>query len=172
VNDSCQEERTLEINRLRHETGSRHPDVPWRRAACATDTKAVWTASSLFGAAPEMHFCMAILHIIPDGTETFARIPVGSPVFNGPKYPALQQLIGGLFGADLVGVAWQVRQLRRNKPTAKQGVSFACTRSVNPRCLPLNRRKGKHGCRVSRGPGVIRKCPLAATATRSYHGRI
>ena len=40
-----------------------------------------------------------------------------SPVFNELADSALQQLIDGLFGAKLVGVALQVRQLRRNKPT-------------------------------------------------------
>jgi hypothetical protein len=93
--------------------------------ACATDTKTAWTASSLFGAAPNIQLCMAFLHMIPGGTETFTRIPVDSPVFNGPEDPAQQQLIGGLFGAYLGGVALQVRQLRRNKPTAKRGVSVA-----------------------------------------------
>lgn len=75
--------------------------------------------------APLGYTTTLFLHLIPGVTETFTRIPVGSPVFNGPEDPALQQLIGGLFGAYLVGVALQVRQLRRNKPVAKQGVSIA-----------------------------------------------
>jgi len=76
-------------------------------------------------AASAIQLCMALLHMIPDVTETFTRIPVGSPVFNGPEDPALEQLIGGLFGAYLVDVALRVRQLRRKEPTAKQGVAVA-----------------------------------------------
>jgi len=51
-------------------------------------------------------------HMIPGVTETFTRVPAGSPVFAGPEDPALQKVVGALFVVFLVGAVLQVRRLR------------------------------------------------------------
>ncbi|QPF74035.1 hypothetical protein G8A07_14665 [Roseateles sp. DAIF2] len=50
-------------------------------------------------------------HMIPGMTETFTRLPVGSPWFSGPEDPKLQQVIGLILLAFLVLMAWQVRRI-------------------------------------------------------------
>jgi uncharacterized membrane protein len=58
------------------------------------------------------------LHFIPGLTETFTRLPAGSPLFSSPEDPALQKVIGGVFLLFLLGATLQVRRLRgRHKPT-------------------------------------------------------
>lgn len=54
-------------------------------------------------------------HMIPGLTETFTRLPVGAPLFNGPDDPALQKLVGMFFLLLLVGCALQVRRLRAGR---------------------------------------------------------
>lgn len=51
-------------------------------------------------------------HFIPGLTETFTRLPVGSPLFSSPEDPALQKAVGVLFVLFLVGATLQVRRLR------------------------------------------------------------
>ncbi len=51
-------------------------------------------------------------HMIPGFTETFTRLPAGSPLFSSPDDPALQKVIGVVFVVFLVGVVLQVRRLR------------------------------------------------------------
>ena len=52
-------------------------------------------------------------HMIPGMTETFTRLPAGSPLFTGPDDPMLQKVIGALFVVFLVGATLQVLHLRR-----------------------------------------------------------
>lgn len=52
-------------------------------------------------------------HLIPALNETFTRIPVGAPFFTGPEDPRLQRLFGFVFLAYLLGIALQVRRIRR-----------------------------------------------------------
>lgn len=51
-------------------------------------------------------------HFIPGATETFTRLPLGSPLFSSPEDPALQKVVGVLFLLFLVGATLQVRRLR------------------------------------------------------------
>jgi uncharacterized membrane protein len=51
-------------------------------------------------------------HLIPGATETFTRLPAGSPVFSSPDDPALQKVVGGFFVLLVVGCVLQVRRLR------------------------------------------------------------
>jgi len=52
------------------------------------------------------------LHFIPGTTETFTRVPAGTPLFSGPEDPALAKTIGVLFLIFVVGAALQVRRMR------------------------------------------------------------
>lgn len=54
-------------------------------------------------------------HLIPGVTETFTRVPAGTPLFTGPDDPALQKLVGLLFLLFLLGAGWQVRRLRAGR---------------------------------------------------------
>ncbi|RZL90261.1 MAG: hypothetical protein EOP82_16045 [Variovorax sp.] len=51
-------------------------------------------------------------HMIPGVTETFTRLPTGSPVFANADDPGLQKVIGPIFVVFLVGAFLQVRRLR------------------------------------------------------------
>jgi uncharacterized membrane protein len=53
-------------------------------------------------------------HLIPGATETFTRLPAGSPVFSSPDDPALQKVVGGFFVLLVVGCVLQARRLRAN----------------------------------------------------------
>lgn len=56
-------------------------------------------------------------HMIPGVTETFTRIPAGSPVFANADDPGLQKVIGPIFILFLIGALLQVRRLRAaNRP--------------------------------------------------------
>jgi uncharacterized membrane protein len=55
-------------------------------------------------------------HMIPGLTETFTRLPQGSPVFSGPDDPALQKLVGLFFVLFVIGAILQVRRLRAAQP--------------------------------------------------------
>lgn len=60
-------------------------------------------------------------HWIPAFTETGTRFPAGAALFSSPEDPALQKLIGAAFLLFLVGLAIQlrhVRKLRRRSTTA------------------------------------------------------
>lgn len=52
-------------------------------------------------------------HMIPGFTETLTRLPVGAPWAASPEAANLQALIGGVFVLFLVGLALQLRALRR-----------------------------------------------------------
>ena len=51
-------------------------------------------------------------HMIPGMTETFTRLPLGSPLFHSPEDPALQTTVSVFFLIFLVGAALQVRRLQ------------------------------------------------------------
>jgi uncharacterized membrane protein len=51
-------------------------------------------------------------HMIPGVTETFTRLPAGAPVFSSPDDPALQKVVGVLFGVLIVGCVLQALRLR------------------------------------------------------------
>lgn len=57
-----------------------------------------------------------LFHMIPALTETFTRIPVGSPLFSSPEDPALEKIIGLFVLAFIVGATLQVRRLRASAP--------------------------------------------------------
>jgi hypothetical protein len=54
-------------------------------------------------------------HFVPGVTETFTRLPAGAPLFSSPEDPALQKLVGTIFGVFLVGAVLQVRRLRAGR---------------------------------------------------------
>lgn len=54
-------------------------------------------------------------HMIPGFTETFSRLPLGSPLFTGPDDPALQKTIGVVFVIFLVGVTVQLIRLHKSR---------------------------------------------------------
>ena len=56
-------------------------------------------------------------HMIPGFTETFSRLPLGSPLFTGPDDPALQKTIGVVFVIFLVGVTVQLIRLHKSRRT-------------------------------------------------------
>lgn len=51
-------------------------------------------------------------HMIPGLTETFTRLPSGSPLFAGPDDPKLMAAIGACFVLFLIGATVQVVRLR------------------------------------------------------------
>ena len=55
-------------------------------------------------------------HMIPGVTETFTRVPAGSPVFANADDPGLQKVIGPIFVVFLVGAFLQVRAAARREP--------------------------------------------------------
>lgn len=69
-------------------------------------------------AAPIGYSTTLFLHMIPGVTETFTRLPMGAPIFSNPEAPALQQLIGIIFGVYIAGVALQVWNLRKSNSQA------------------------------------------------------
>lgn len=56
-------------------------------------------------------------HAIPGMTETSTRLPAGAPLASGPDDPRLQAAVGIAFLCFLVGAAWQLRDLRRHRPS-------------------------------------------------------
>jgi len=62
-------------------------------------------------------------HMIPGTTETFTRFPVGAPLFTGPDDPNLQKVIGIILLVFIIGMALQVRQIRR-KPAPMRRTSL------------------------------------------------
>ncbi|TDR47394.1 hypothetical protein DFR29_10253 [Tahibacter aquaticus] len=52
-------------------------------------------------------------HMIPGFTETLTRLPAGAPWAASPEAANLQALIGGVFLLFLIGLALQLRALRR-----------------------------------------------------------
>ncbi len=56
-------------------------------------------------------------HMIPGVTETFTRIPAGSPLFANADDPGIPKVIGPIFILFLIGAYLQVRRLRAaNRP--------------------------------------------------------
>lgn len=73
--------------------------------------------SRLFGAASRQVIGVAgsltiFFHLVPGVTETFTRVPVGSPLFSGPEDPALQKVVGAMFLVFLAGAVLQARKLK------------------------------------------------------------
>jgi uncharacterized membrane protein len=60
-------------------------------------------------------------HMIPAFTETATRVPPSQPLVPGPDAPPLQAAIGIAFLVFLVGVALQVRAIRRELRIARAG---------------------------------------------------
>jgi hypothetical protein len=54
--------------------------------------------------------------MIPGLTETFTRLPSGSPFFSNPEDPALQKAVGVCFVLLVIGCVLQVRRLRAGHP--------------------------------------------------------
>jgi hypothetical protein len=52
-------------------------------------------------------------------TETLTRLPAGHPIAAGPDAPVLMAVNLGLLAAFLVGLAYQIRQLRVTPNSAK-----------------------------------------------------
>ena len=57
-----------------------------------------------------------LFHMIPALTETFTRIPVGSPLFSSPEDPTLVKVTGLFVVAFIVGATLQIRRLRASAP--------------------------------------------------------
>jgi uncharacterized membrane protein len=53
-----------------------------------------------------------LFHMIPTITEGSTRLPYGHPLLPNADAPELQTATGALFVLFLIGVAWQVKQLR------------------------------------------------------------
>jgi uncharacterized membrane protein len=51
-------------------------------------------------------------HWIPGTTETFTRLPLGSPLFSSPEDPNLERTVGMLFVIFLIGATVQVLRIR------------------------------------------------------------
>ncbi len=51
-------------------------------------------------------------HMVPGITETFSRVPIGSPLFTGPEDPRLAKVVGVVFGVFAVVIVLQLRQVR------------------------------------------------------------
>lgn len=51
-------------------------------------------------------------HMIPGITETFTRVPLGSPLFDSPEDPALKATVSVFFLMFLAGATWQVRHVQ------------------------------------------------------------
>lgn len=81
---------------------------------------AVAVYSNIFGSASRYIVTLGysltfFFHLIPAATETFTRLPAGSPVFSSPEDPSLQKLIGALGVLLVLGWAYQIWKLR-SKP--------------------------------------------------------
>ncbi|HMY46305.1 MAG TPA: hypothetical protein PKX74_12570, partial [Leptospiraceae bacterium] len=55
-----------------------------------------------------------LFHWIPGVSEATTRLPLGSPLMNGPEDPALKTILGVLFVLFVVGSVLQVRSLRKS----------------------------------------------------------
>ena len=66
-----------------------------------------------------------LFHMIPAVTETFTRVPAGSPVFANADAPGLQKITGLFLLLFLAAIFWQVRRLR-----AEGGATRIPSRSV------------------------------------------
>lgn len=78
---------------------------------------AAWAGRGRFGGASRYVEVIAysttlFFHMVPGLTETFTRVPVGSPFFSGPEDPALFKTVGVFFLGLVVICALQVRRLR------------------------------------------------------------
>ncbi len=51
-------------------------------------------------------------HMVPGITETFTRVPVGSPLFSGPEDPQLEKVVGVVFLVFAVVIVLQLRLVR------------------------------------------------------------
>ena len=56
---------------------------------------------------------------IPAFVETLTRLPISSPIADGPNAPILQNLLAGLLVVYLVGVIYQLVKLRSRKKSAQ-----------------------------------------------------
>lgn len=55
------------------------------------------------------------LSMIPAFVETLTRLPISSPIADGPNAPVLQKCLGGLLIVYVVGVIYQLVKLRSKK---------------------------------------------------------
>lgn len=60
-----------------------------------------------------------LFHLIPGVTETFTRVPVSAPLFNGIEDPVLQAVQGGIALLVVFGIVFQLRWLRRARDAAR-----------------------------------------------------
>lgn len=62
-------------------------------------------------------------HTIPGLTETFTRLPLGSPLFSSPEDPDLQKVVGAFFLLFVLGATLQARRLfnRPSQSPARSG---------------------------------------------------
>jgi uncharacterized membrane protein len=51
-------------------------------------------------------------HFVPGITETFTRVPVGSPLADHPEAPIVLRTVGTIFVIFLIGATLQVRRMR------------------------------------------------------------
>lgn len=65
-----------------------------------------------------------LFHMVPAIIEVTTRVPAGAPLFAGPDDPGLQRILGFLLLAYLLGMALQIRHIRRT-PMAWRGVHLA-----------------------------------------------
>jgi uncharacterized membrane protein len=61
-------------------------------------------------------------HMIPGLTETFTRIPVAAPIFDGPEDPELQTVIGVFFALFVIGAIYQVLRHRAGQRSVATAV--------------------------------------------------
>ena len=80
--------------------------LAWRRRLFGAASAYVATAS---------YSLTYFFHMIPGFTETFSRLPAGSPFFTGPEDPLLQKVIGVVFAIFLVGVTVQLVRLHKSR---------------------------------------------------------
>jgi uncharacterized membrane protein len=66
-----------------------------------------------------------LFHLIPGVTETLIRLPPGQPWVASPEAPIFKPIYAALFVAFLVGVALQLRWLRRSRRPNGVGLGHA-----------------------------------------------
>jgi uncharacterized membrane protein len=64
-------------------------------------------------------------HMIPAATESTTRLPLGAPLLASPEAPELQTITGVMFLILVIGVALQLRRLKKRGAAADNGLSRA-----------------------------------------------
>ncbi|MFN3630430.1 MAG: hypothetical protein ACK4XK_10325, partial [Casimicrobiaceae bacterium] len=62
-----------------------------------------------------------VFHMVPGLTETFTRVPIGSPLFSSTEDPNLEKTVGVFFLLFLVGAFLQVRRIRAARQASPFG---------------------------------------------------